>query len=841
MKFTFDYYKNLESVDLYLCNPDGRELFPFVAQNRNLTLRFNDISELTFDISPTSTMSDGSNVIMQAYDYIETKRLVFATNIGWFQITNVEEHDNGLSKYKSVTTESYQSVLKNKGIYTDERVYCFYNQEDPYDDKYDSNDTSHIPSVLGQLKRQLGIKQALEQGLTDPPAPYDDWTVTYIPRDLKYNNASKGICRTFSENTTFGYDWIVNDVEDAFEVVILFDFFYKSIKVMRPSEVTERTNIVYSFNNFMNEISVTEKSDDIVTVLNCTGDNCDIATVNPTGQNYICDFSYYMDNVKHRWMSSDLIAKINTWKSECDTKKPEYTTIISELKDLYTQKTQLETSLRQESLYLEDLRNADDNRLVLGDGIEPGALAGVLIAETVLVGEKSLLSSSDYNEKEFDAEKEITAYQSYPNFNVETQKWDFEGLSTTNTANKIIRNSFSNEYSNTLYLYFSDDSNGQSYCKLKYKVSIDKDTQKDVYVCSGFERYIAVCYPLRTDGGVTYKDTVRDWIKKREQNIDNINASLESQNRSYTKVFSIVSNEDSSITFEGDEVFSDIGEVTLLAAWIGGMYTGRKYLTANIVDGRIVVSGYDESNKSYSLYIQLSYKTTSGIKDLIKSKESELSNISSSLNIINYFSDTPELLKELSCYWIEGSYDNKNIAVLEDTSPAEAINLSEELLASGYTELSKVCQPRFSFSISSENILHKYEFRNQIQELELGKIIAVEKDLDVWYYPALLEISFSLDSRDNFSLSFGNSLRLDDWGYTYADLMSDAAATSRKVGANWHDILSYSKDKETITSLIKNPLDSTLRASFANAVNQDFIVNDRGILGRKKSSENSED
>lgn len=57
-----------------------------------------------------------------------------------------------------------------------------------------------------------------------------------------------------------------------------------------------------------------------------------------------------------------------------------------------------------------------------------------------------------------------------------------------------------------------------------------------------------------------------------------------------------------------------------------------------------------------------------------------------------------------------------------------------------------------------------------MNELELGKIVAVEKDEGVWYYPALLEIEYDLDNTDSFSLRFANALRLDDWGYTYRGL-----------------------------------------------------------------------
>ena len=178
---------------------------------------------------------------------------------------------------------------------------------------------------------------------------------------------------------------------------------------------------------------------------------------------------------------------------------------------------------------------------------------------------------------------------------------------------------------------------------------------------------------------------------------------------------------------------------------------------------------------------------------------------------------------------------------MEETTPEEEIDLANELLDAGYIELSKVCQPRFSFSIESIDATKQYEFKDQMRLLELGKIITIEKEEGLWYYPALLEISLNLDNREEFSMTFANAMRLDDWGYTYADLISDASSTSRKVSANWQDILAYSKERAEISSLIKDPLDTTLRASFANMVNQEFTVDKNGILGRKKVSETSDE
>ena len=758
MKLTFDYYHNLEQVDLFLCNPDGRELFPLPGKSRNLTLRFNDLSELTFEVDSKVTLSNGTVVDLDAYDYIQTKRLVYATNIGWFQISGVDEHDNGIVKYKSVTAESYQSVLKNKGFISEERVYCFYNPNDPHDDRYDSTKDDSIPSVLGQWSKQLGIKQALGQGLAEPDTPYDDWTVTYVNSSLIYSGAGSK-CRTFKENVTYGYDWIVNDVEEAFEVVILFDFMYKTIHVLTPNEVAQRVNVIYTFNNFMKNIDINEDSEDIVTVLNCNGDNCDITAVNPTGTNYICDFSYFMDKTNYRWMSAALITKLEQWKAACDAEKDTYTNYVSQLRALWLEKTKCVTSLQEMSLSLQDLKNAQNKRSVVGSGT-PGALCGIVAAENVQSGNKSIKSGTTYYSTAFTGEKTITAYQFSPSYDAANKKWVFSGASKTGTANSIVADNLSDSNtSGVSYWYFSDVTDGSSYCKLQSAVTVNKDSATSTYYCGGFDRYIAYSYPIvdESTGKTTYTDTIQSWINLRESLVNSLNA------------------------------------------------------------------------------------TDASLQASIDSVSAQLDAISSRLNILSYFASTPGLLRELNCYWIEGDYTNDNIAVLEETTPEEEIDLANELLEAGYIELSKVCQPRFSFSLESVDATKQYEFKEQMRLLELGKIITIEKEEGLWYYPALLEIAINLDNSEEFTMAFANAMRLDDWGYTYADLISDASSTSRKVSANWQDILAYAKERETVTSLIRDPLDMTLRAAFANMVNQEFTVDKNGILGRKKVSETSDE
>lgn len=733
MNLSFNYYHKLDDVEFYLCNPDGRELFPIVAKDRTVTLRFNDLSVIEFTLPAKLEKSDGTVIEkVKYYDYVETMRLIFATKIGWFKIVNVTENDDGITKSKSVTAESLQTTFKDRGFLSEERVYKFYNPDDPTDSTYDASDDGAIPSVVGQLATQLGIRLDLNQGLDEPEQPYDEWTITYINEHLYYTGVGS-TCRTFTEGVTYGYDWMVNDVEDAFEVIFVFDFMNRAIQIKAVSEVATRSNLCFSFSNFMNSVEVVEDASNITTVLSCSGNGVDITGVNPTGTNYIVDFSYYMDKVKHRWMSDALIEKLEAWKAEVETNKENYTKLVSQLRSQYASRTSSNTNLTMISTELQDLKNARD-KYITAEATN-SSLTGVVAAEAVEIGETSDDTTSDYNTSAFSATAQIEAHNTLPYFDTGTNKWTFSDAGITDTATNCF---------NLGYYYFIDSDDQSSYCRLTGKASIDPESNTATYSCGGFTRYVEYA-------------KVNAWIKIKESQVASINSSINSSNAS------------------------------------------------------------------------------------IASTTAQLNAISSKLNLLKYLSTTPELLRELNCYWIEGEYVNENIAVLDNTTPEGEIDLANELLETGEMELSKVCQPRLSFALEASNALTRYEFRSQMREIELGKIITVEKEEGLWYYPALLEMTFSLDDVEDFDMVFANAFRLDDWGYTYADLISDASETSRQISANWQDLMKYSKERAEVSDLIKNPLDTTLRAAFANMVNQEFITDDTGILGRKFKFEDSEE
>ncbi|MBR4013706.1 MAG: hypothetical protein IKJ00_05360, partial [Clostridia bacterium] len=656
MEFLFDHYKKIKDPILYLHNPDMKPISAIKARNRNFVLRFNDLSELTFEAPKYEKSKDGMMFELPYYSRLATKRLIKIDEIGWFQITQAVENEDGLTAYMSITAQSHQCAFKEKGFFCEGRLYKFYDETDPTDAHYDSDKEDAIPSVVGQLYQQLGIKVAVAITDFEPDTDYGDWTIVYIDPALKYvAGAENNICRAFKENSaTYGYDFMVNSVENAFEAIFDFDFMHHAIKVKRVESVTQKTNIYLSFDNVVNELQTTEKADDIVTVLNCSGTDLDIRTVNPTGTNYIVDFSYYMDEVNYHWMSKGLIDKIKAWKALVDSKKAEYTTLVTNLRNAYESHTAASSDIVYVKRKNQDLEAVRDQYIV-----DTTTANMLFVAETVEAGKKSYDSRSPYYSTALSENDQRTCYSTPPSYN--GSAFVFSGSGTTTTLK-------SNMQSNKLYFM---DYSGNTYCKIVMGSKVVSGSEVN-YVAS-IERY-------------TVYSAVSGWLT----------------------------------------------------------------IYGNLIDSKQTV-------------IDTRKATADGIS-------AQMQAIADEVNILKYFSSTPALMSELRNYWIEGDYNNEHLAVLDSTKPEEAIDLARELLSCGEKELARVCQPRFSVAVSSIKFIKIYAFRKFMYELALGKVITVEKTKDVYYYPALTQMSFSLENDDSFELVFSNALKLNDWGFTYADL-----------------------------------------------------------------------
>lgn len=823
MYVSFDYYKQLESPVMYLCNPNKKYITAIDANDRHLILRFNDISELSFSV----TYSDKTS---QYFNLIETKRLVFIEGIGWFQITSVQEDDSGTSKAKSVTAQSHQYSLKDRGFVSENRVYMFYNPLDPYDKKYESSNLSAIPSIVGQLCKQLGFKLDLtyEEEKKEDAA---NWTIIYINKSLYFhavsdslmytpNSNETNICRTMDEDLeSNGYDFIRNKVQEGFEVIFEFDFLYHTIKIKTLEEITSPTNIYLSFDNVINTISVSEKAEDIVTVMSCSGgDGLDIRTVNPMGTNYIVNFDYYKKErsengeLDYPWLSKEAIEALNLWEETFnswqnddenrDGHKKGFTTIVKELQEKYIPYNKLNTDITNHNLKLLDLQTVRDQYVseeIKGDEI--------LTAESWKLGEKSLYDKSAFYDKPFSDNTSITGYVSAPEYTNDKFEFSSSVSGSTGAINQMILNYIEDaeedeEEGNPIYLYFIDASDQKSYCKLlvSSEVGIVKNADGEI-----------------DENGIVKFDTTVFTVETS------------------TEFFKITTEQSGVLVVNRNDPYFN--------------YDGKRYKIIESADKIVTiyyyyVSGFtrfttcSQVNTWYTLwqnYINTVLGSISAIKSEIDVLEEELSYISAKCNIESFFKDKSEnLYEELLNYWIEGEYENDKISVTDSTTMSERIDLAKELMEAGEKDLAKNSQPQFEMTVDSINFVKLFEFKQFADQLELGRTITIEKDDNTYYRPALLSIEYDLDGTDNFSLTFSNAVAPTNTTMTIADLLNETSSTSRKVAANWSNLIAYSNDKGDLYNIIIDPLDSALKSLKKDMVDQETIIDSSGYLGRKK-------
>lgn len=825
---SFDYYKKIENPNMYLCNPDRRPISALNAENRHLVLRFNDLSELTFTVPKIEGLED-------SYALVESKRLIFIEKIGWFQIESAYETISGDHCSKEVTARSHQYMLKNRGFITEERVYMFYNPNDPLDERYDSNNKAAMPSVVGQLYQQAGIKVALTLSEIEQSEDKGDWTITFIDPILKFQAQSYGamyepregvenICRSFEANENLnGYDFIINNVQNAFEIIFEFDFLYHTIKVKTLNAITQATDIYLSFDNIVNSLNVKENSEDVVTVMSCNGNDLDIRTVNPMGTNYIVDFDYYKKRIsddgkiEYPWMSKELIEALDEWKITFDSQQDGYGNLVASLQSKYAEKAIAEDRIRFANLKLTDMQVARDQYINKEDGTIDGS--GIITAETVAVRENSIKEGTRFYNDIFSDMSILIGHIGKPDMTKEDSgiyTFKFADTGTSGTANDLIQNYVNEESGHDVEvpLYFIDEDN-RSYCKLNIGTVIE--VAKDEYG-----------NPI----SFTYKPNDASVTGNIE--IDNIvfSVSKSSIENSY-----VITCDDFSLKFTSNSYF---------------VHNGIRYRVVASADGivslyRFYVSGFDRYT---------TYRETAGdggwcsilenyinktlvpslreIDNQVKAIQDEMEAINDRCNVQKFIKRKgTELYDELSNYWVEGEYKNDNITTHDSTTMSERIELAKELMKAGEIDLKKCAQPQFEMSVDAINFIKMYEFRQFTNELVLGRTITIEKEDGFHYHPALMSIEYDLDLSDSFTMNFSNASKLGETSMTFADLIKESSSTSRTVSANWSNLTDYSRNKEQITRLIEAPLDRSLRAMQASLASQAFVIDESGILGRK--------
>jgi hypothetical protein len=277
---SFDLFQIQEKPSVTLCNPDLVQIYSLDAcYATSIKLKWNAQSEISF--SYPKFIGD---IALDAFDYIEGKRIILVENIGYFIISDVQDDFDGSVPIKTVTALSIDSELVFKKLNLFSGTFKFY----------DTIITTGSPNLLGTIISLI-----------------PNWTIGNIDSSLI------NMYRTFNVSDTNIYQFLTTDVSVAYNCVFVFDYTNKIISVIPSSQAITPTIIFLSFENLLKNTQYKEITNEISTAFYCYGgNNLTIRDVNPLGTNVIYNFTYYKTT---DWMSQSLINAINAWETKVNS------------------------------------------------------------------------------------------------------------------------------------------------------------------------------------------------------------------------------------------------------------------------------------------------------------------------------------------------------------------------------------------------------------------------------------------------------------------------------------------------------------------------------------------
>lgn len=306
MQAKFDYYNQLQNPVLYVCNPDNRFLAPIASYTDcNLTVIFNDISELSFSVPKYLAGSDGKKE-QDCYRWLQRRRQIHVEGVGFFQIDDITERDDGIEILKQIDCTSCETELQNKELFLPEGVRRFYDPQSP------------DGTVLGEIL-----------------ALFPSWSAGELDSQVA------GLYREFTSDVSeSALSFLIGEVQERFECIVSFDIENRLIHVQDANKGIPATDIFLSHDDVVESIEIKSSSEDLVTALKVSGDDITFRDVNPTSSDVIYRFTPFMTT---DWMSQGLIDRIQEWEADIAQAEGDFQEICKSLQQAQARLLELET------------------------------------------------------------------------------------------------------------------------------------------------------------------------------------------------------------------------------------------------------------------------------------------------------------------------------------------------------------------------------------------------------------------------------------------------------------------------------------------------------------------
>lgn len=224
-------------------------------------------------------------------------------------------------------------------------------------------------------------------------------------------------------------------------------------------------------------------------------------------------------------------------------------------------------------------------------------------------------------------------------------------------------------------------------------------------------------------------------------------------------------------------------------------------------------------------------------KNDIVTEQEQISSLVTSINAIHdivsigsYF--TPDEYAELSNYIYEGSYTDEYIAVTQSMTYSQRFEQMKTLYDRSVERLKRVSAPTQEFSIDTENFIFSKRFEEWSDQLQTGSLVNVELDQDDIALLFLATITVNYDDK-SLKLKFGNRFNRFDQKALFDGFIGNIKKSANSI--NYVKEILYPIKNGEFDSM-KEAIDQSgvlTKDLIMSARNQDFLIDDTGILGRK--------
>lgn len=146
------------------------------------------------------------------------------------------------------------------------------------------------------------------------------------------------------------------------------------------------------------------------------------------------------------------------------------------------------------------------------------------------------------------------------------------------------------------------------------------------------------------------------------------------------------------------------------------------------------------------------------------------------------FGFSEEELKTLNKLYDDTDYSNENILTISTDTAEQIVNTQYELLDDALTELSKVCQPQLSFTLTMDNIFAMPEFREWQGNFDIGNFIYLSYDRNEQSFLKLRISSLTFNPcviDGDFQVEFTNMLNYKGGRNDVSVLLDETVSTAR--------------------------------------------------------------